>query len=420
MGLGKRGGALLVRPGITRLSQLEIDADKDWQAMGISNIAAVVESTKKGDLIFSDGTVLSVLSAGPIGMLLMTQGPGTIPVWQEIYGLPTAVMLATTDITDTEAQANAEIVYDIAEDCEARFRWREEGGAWTETAWQNGLRKGDTFYYNLSGLTPGTVYEVQCQARNPGAGEGHWSASETFMTLGAPLAATPTISDITDTEARLNSEITKDEDVDCEGSFRWRKRDHVSSTRYRILCKNNHGHGSYLQIKDARLYEDGTNIAAGQTYDCSSTHGGDWTCDKAFDEDPGTGWATESGKVTDQWVSAEFASAKKVTKLRIFGWDNDQALKDFILQADDGAGNWIDLLEGTVPTSGEMEEWGVPPMDFSDWTETPWRNGLRFGNPFHEDLSGLDPDTGHEVQSRARNPYGTGPWSATKAFEVLP
>ena len=476
MGLGKRGGALLVKPGIARLSQLEIDVDKDWQAMGISNIKEVVEGTKKGDLIFSDGTVLCVLSPGPIGMLLMTQGPGTVPAWQEIFGLPTAAMLTTTDITDTEARANAEIVYDIAEDCEARFRWREEGGAWTETAWQNGLRKGDTLYHNMSGLTPGTVHEVQCQARNPGAGEGHWSASETFMTLGAPLAATPTISDVSDTEARINCEITKDEDVDCEGSFRWRtakpgnvvynRRKNTPEAYDTAIIDLLEAYGFTVDVVDDGdvagydFTDIGLLVVGAPDVDWVANHTAESTIAalsipvisfcrgtsrnaleiatsstsssvSAFtvvdDTHPilvALGWASGSYSVGDSVSTHEISSLHaEATLVMHSGSSGSAGLAERIVDGhpkvhfgyhrfDVASQNAEDLFNALLDY--------LQVMEYSAWTETPWQNGLRLGNPFHEDLSGLDHDTGHEVQSRARNHYGTGPWSATKAFRTLP
>ena len=75
------GGGLLLRPGATRLSELEIDADKEWQAWGISNIAQVVAGMAKGDLLFYDGASLARISPGPAGAMLTTQGMGANPQW---------------------------------------------------------------------------------------------------------------------------------------------------------------------------------------------------------------------------------------------------------------------------------------------------------------------------------------------------
>lgn len=50
--------SLLVKGGITKLSELEIDADKDWLAQGITNIKEIAASMAKGDLAVRGNTVL--------------------------------------------------------------------------------------------------------------------------------------------------------------------------------------------------------------------------------------------------------------------------------------------------------------------------------------------------------------------------
>ena len=56
-----------------------------------------------------------------------------------------------------------------------------EDDGWVETDWQDGLGTNDTFYEDLTGLTPNTEYEFQAQAKNE-SGEGDWSGSEYFTT----------------------------------------------------------------------------------------------------------------------------------------------------------------------------------------------------------------------------------------------
>ncbi len=70
--------------GITKLSQLTIDADKDWQLKGISNIKEVVLGMTTGDVVYHDGTRLVKLSPGVTGTQLKTKGAGANP----IYGYP--------------------------------------------------------------------------------------------------------------------------------------------------------------------------------------------------------------------------------------------------------------------------------------------------------------------------------------------
>ncbi len=82
MGMAKRGGNLLEKPGITRLSELEIDADKDWQAMGITNIRELVAGMNMGDMLTHDDTGIVILTPGDPGLMLTTDGPGNPLAWR--------------------------------------------------------------------------------------------------------------------------------------------------------------------------------------------------------------------------------------------------------------------------------------------------------------------------------------------------
>jgi len=67
--------------GIHRLSQLDIDSDKDWALKGISNIAEVVAGMVKGDLVYYDGTQLTKITIGAVNEELVSQGPLHPPKW---------------------------------------------------------------------------------------------------------------------------------------------------------------------------------------------------------------------------------------------------------------------------------------------------------------------------------------------------
>jgi hypothetical protein len=73
--------------GITRLSELEIDADKDWQAKGITNLKQVAELMSKGDIVVRDTSILVRLPPGPEDYCLTSAGPGKIPSWQPKGGM---------------------------------------------------------------------------------------------------------------------------------------------------------------------------------------------------------------------------------------------------------------------------------------------------------------------------------------------
>lgn len=82
MGLLKSGCPLLIKAGgITKLSGLVIDADKNWQGKGISNLEGVAAGMAKGDLSSHDGLIMAILNPGPSGTVLHTGGPGADPYW---------------------------------------------------------------------------------------------------------------------------------------------------------------------------------------------------------------------------------------------------------------------------------------------------------------------------------------------------
>ena len=72
----------LLLKGISNLSELDVDADKDWNLKGISNIKEVVAGMTAGDIAYHDGTRLVKLSPGQMDTQLFTLGPGHNPVWK--------------------------------------------------------------------------------------------------------------------------------------------------------------------------------------------------------------------------------------------------------------------------------------------------------------------------------------------------
>jgi hypothetical protein len=79
----------LLLKGVARLSQLEVDADKDWQAKEIVNLRSIAGTMAHGDIAFRGNTVLEKLAAdaGKGYNFLRSRGPGLAPVWQDIESL---------------------------------------------------------------------------------------------------------------------------------------------------------------------------------------------------------------------------------------------------------------------------------------------------------------------------------------------
>jgi hypothetical protein len=80
--------SLLTR-GINKLSQLEIDTNKDWRSREIANLKAIAAGMAHGDVAFRGGSILERLTAdaGKGYSFLRSRGPGLSPVWQDIESL---------------------------------------------------------------------------------------------------------------------------------------------------------------------------------------------------------------------------------------------------------------------------------------------------------------------------------------------
>lgn len=79
----------LLLKGVARLSQLEIDTDKDWQTREIANLRAIAANMAHGDVIFRGGSIMERLTAdaGKGYNFLRSRGHGLSPVWQDIESL---------------------------------------------------------------------------------------------------------------------------------------------------------------------------------------------------------------------------------------------------------------------------------------------------------------------------------------------
>ena len=75
------------KPGITSLSELIIDANKDWEAKGISNIKELAAAMACGDMNYRGSDIMEKLTAGFGGQFLRTMGPCQPPEWGWIPGL---------------------------------------------------------------------------------------------------------------------------------------------------------------------------------------------------------------------------------------------------------------------------------------------------------------------------------------------
>lgn len=73
---------ILIKPrAAKKLSELEIDTDKDWGGFGITNVKELAASMARGDILFFDGARLAKLAPDSIGTMLTTHDFGNDPTW---------------------------------------------------------------------------------------------------------------------------------------------------------------------------------------------------------------------------------------------------------------------------------------------------------------------------------------------------
>jgi len=73
---------------VTKISELEIDADKDWQVKGISELKEFALGMQRGDILVHGGTTLIKVSPSDIGDELTSGGSGHIVSWKAPPGGP--------------------------------------------------------------------------------------------------------------------------------------------------------------------------------------------------------------------------------------------------------------------------------------------------------------------------------------------
>jgi len=84
--------------GITKLSELGIDVDKDWQKKGITNLKEIAASMEQGAVAFRGSQVMEKLApdAGAGYNFLRSRGLGLAPEWADIQEIVAYLTGATS------------------------------------------------------------------------------------------------------------------------------------------------------------------------------------------------------------------------------------------------------------------------------------------------------------------------------------
>ncbi len=66
----------------TSLSELDIDADKNWQGLSLTDVKELAKGMQKGDLLFFDGAHIAKSTPGTVGTVLTGHDIGADPTWE--------------------------------------------------------------------------------------------------------------------------------------------------------------------------------------------------------------------------------------------------------------------------------------------------------------------------------------------------
>jgi len=139
--------------------------------------------------------------------------------WGAPIALPTTTTDPATPIQSDGATLNGTLAADGGEACDCGFEWGLTAAYGNTTPTQS-RTTGQTFAQAITGLDPRKTYHFRALATN-GTGVGY-GVDRTFTTLAdAPTVNTDPATDITDTAAALNGELTYDGGEACDCGFEW-------------------------------------------------------------------------------------------------------------------------------------------------------------------------------------------------------
>ena len=106
--------SLLLKGGISKLSELSIDTDKDWQGKGITNIKQVAAGMAIGHILQHSGSILEALVPGPAHNVLTSEGTGKKVLWAPGGTYFERFLLITIDLDHAEVLWSPDQVKEIS------------------------------------------------------------------------------------------------------------------------------------------------------------------------------------------------------------------------------------------------------------------------------------------------------------------
>jgi hypothetical protein len=289
---------------------------------------------------------------------------------------PSVTTQTATGVQCSSATLNGKVVDDGGQACQYRFRYKKEGGSYTETTWTGSKRTGESFSQTITGLSSGAKYYFAAQVKNSSC-ERPWGAELTFTTRQL-LAETQAATDIRCTTATLNGRVADDGGQACQYRFRYMKTG--GSYSYTAYAGSKQTGETFSQAMTG--LEQGTKYyfaAQVNNSTCESTWGSDLT------------FTT----LKPPTATAEAATGITVTEATLNGRLTD----------DGGATCQYRFRYGTGDGS---------------YTETAWTGSIRgAGLAFSQAISGLSKGTKYYFAAQAKNEGCEGPWSPELRLTTL-
>ena len=283
-----------------------------------------------------------------------------VAVWQvggSSVSAPAVTTNEASNVTETAARLNGNVTDTGGENPTVTFHWGDNNagtGTWDHTE-SMGSRGTGSFYKDISGLSDGTTYYFRAKAVNSGGTT--WGTVKSFTTdasISAPSVTTNDASNVTQTAARLNGNVTDTGGENPTVTFHWGDNNAGTGTWDHTESMGTRGAGTF--------YKDVSGLSAGTTYYCTTkavnSGGTTWGSVKSF-----TTQAAASVSITDA-TDEGLACFKIVTPTATYYYDKAGA--GFTSIVDTNNNDWINYHQ--TGANGQSAWYrGIPNMGLNDF-----------------------------------------------------
>jgi len=143
---------------------------------------------------------------------------------------PAVTTQSATNVAATTASLRGLIDNDGGQACQHRFRYKKSTGSYTYTSWAGSKTTGQSFSQDITGLSPGSLYYFNAQAKNS-AGQSNWANEQLFLTVrpfsgaGSGTEQDPYLITNVDQLQQMNDDLEAcyqlDSDIDASATAAW-------------------------------------------------------------------------------------------------------------------------------------------------------------------------------------------------------